>query len=139
MNATIQAVATKPRAVVLFDGDCRFCQKTVGILRSLDWFNRLEYVSAREPEKFPDAVTPVDPMRAIEEMHLVTPDKQKTYAGFRAVRWIAGRLPAMWIMYPFLFIPGVPQLGQKVYLWIAKNRMGIIPCKDGVCEIPVKK
>ena len=32
--------------------------------------------------------------------------------------------------------PGVPWVGNKVYLWVAKNRFKLVPCKDGVCSLP---
>ncbi len=32
---------------------------------------------------------------------------------------------------------GMTWLGQKIYLWIARNRFGaIVPCEHGVCKIP---
>jgi len=29
-------------------------------------------------------------------------------------------------------------LGNRVYRWIAKNRYSLVPCHDGVCQVPLK-
>lgn len=124
------------KAVVLFDGACPFCRRSVSILQSLDWFGRLHFQNARETDKLPPCDVPLVPKRLIEEMHVVTPDRSTAPAGFAAFRWMAWRLPLLMPIAPFLFIPGIPWLGNKVYLWIAKNRFRLVPCVDGVCELP---
>ena len=131
--------ATQNKATVLFDGNCAFCQKSVSILKKLDWFHRLNYHSAREFDTIPPHTVPLDQQRMIEEMHVLTADGTKAPAGFRAFRWIAGRLPALWPLWPFLYSPGVPFIGQKVYLKVAKNRFNLVPCHDGQCAVPLKK
>ena len=137
-TATADSTAA-PKAVVLFDGDCAFCQRSVRILKSLDWFRRLAMHNAREESNWPTAAEPLSMPKMLEEMHLVTPDRRHTYAGFRAFRWMAWRLPLTWPLAPFLYLPGVPWLGDRVYRWIAKNRYSLVPCHDGVCQIPAKK
>lgn len=123
------------RAIVLFDGTCGLCQKSVAVLKRLDWKRRLAYHDARDVEHLPASAVPLDPERMLQEMHLLTPDRQRVYAGFRAFRWMAGRLPLLWAFWPLLFLPGVPWLGQRVYLWVAKNRYNLVPCHDGQCSI----
>ncbi len=129
----------KKQGIVLYDGDCPLCQKSVSILKKLDWFHRLQFRDARDIEHLPESNVTLNQERMLEEMHLLTPDRNKTHVGFRAFRWIAGRLPLLCLIYPFLFVPGVPFIGQKVYLWVARNRFGLVPCKDGVCTIPPRK
>jgi predicted DCC family thiol-disulfide oxidoreductase YuxK len=79
---------------------------------------------------------PLVPQRLLEEMHLVTPDQRRVYHGYGAFRWMAWRMPLLWITAPLLYIPGVPWLGQRIYLWVARNRFKIIPCRDGACHLP---
>ena len=40
---------------------------------------------------------------------------------------------------PLLYLPGVPQIGQKIYLWVAKNRFRLVPCHGGVCTVPLAR
>jgi hypothetical protein len=70
----------------------------------------------------------------MEEMHLITPDAGRIYHGFGAFRWMAWRLPLLWALAPFLYLPGIPTLGQRIYLWIARNRFQLVPCHGGVCQ-----
>jgi hypothetical protein len=48
---------------------------------------------------------------------------------------MAWRLPLLWILAPFLYVPGVPTLGQAAYLWVARNRFRLVPCHGGVCTL----
>ena len=139
MSIALQEIAAVPKAVVLFDGDCAFCQWSVRILKSFDWFKRLSMQNARDPDQWPTAAEPLSLPKMLEEMHLVTPDRRHTYAGFSAFRWMAWRMPPTMPIAPFLYIPGVLWLGNRVYRWIAKNRYSLVACQDGVCQVPAKK
>lgn len=123
---------------ILYDGQCALCQRSVRILRPLDWLHRLNFADARDPANIPLTDPPLQPERLMEEMHAVTP-AGRVYHGFRAFRCIAWRLPLLWLIAPFLYIPGVPALGQRVYLWVARNRFHLVPCHDGHCQIPMTK
>ena len=123
------------RAILLFDGQCAFCQRSVALLRRLDWLGRIECLDARSPENVPLLDPPLSPQRLMEEMHLVTRDRRRAHAGFRAFRWLAWRLPLTWPVAPFLYIPGVLPLGQRLYLWVARHRFQLIPCSHGGCRI----
>lgn len=134
-----QTAPTETRAAVLFDGDCAFCRQSIALLKRLDWCRRLAYVNVRDAGN-PLLKVPVLAQAAlVEEMHVLTPDGARLYHGFGALRWLAWRLPALWLIAPFLYVPGVPALGQKAYLWIARNRFRIVPCHGGVCTIQRKE
>lgn len=126
---------TPQRAAVLYDGHCAFCRKSVELLKRLDWFGNLRYQDARDLEHLPTSATPLEPDRLLEEMHVLTPDGRGLYHGFTALRWLAWRLPLLWPFAPLLYLPGVPKLGQRLYLWIARNRFRLVPCHGGVCSI----
>jgi predicted DCC family thiol-disulfide oxidoreductase YuxK len=128
--------ATPHQAVVLYDGDCPLCRKTTAILNRLDWFGRLAFHNCRDAAHIPANAAHLDAARMIQEMHVLTPDRRHALAGFRAVRWIAGRIPLLWPLYPLLFVPGMARLGQRLYLWVARNRFHLVPCRAGVCTIP---
>ena len=127
------------KGIVLFDGACLLCKRSVAILKKLDWLGTLRYQNARDLKNLPASEVVLNPKKMLDEMHLLTPDRRHALAGFRAFRWIAWRLPLLMPLAPFLYIPGVPWLGNKVYLWIAKNRFRLVPCKDGVCHVPLNK
>ena len=124
------------RAQVLYDGQCAFCRKSVELLRRLDWLHQLTYGDARDLTHLPAGAS-LEAARLLEEMHVLTPDRH-VYHGFGALRWLAWRLPLLWPLAPFLYIPGVPALGQRLYLWVARNRFRLVPCHGGVCTLPRK-
>lgn len=127
------------RAVVLYDGECPLCCKSVGQLRRLDWLGRLRYVNARDRDNLPASEAPLNADRLLQEMHVVTPDGRHAYRGFAAFRWMAWRLPLLWFIAPLLYLPGIPWLGQRLYLWVARNRFRLVPCHGGVCTLPPRQ
>jgi predicted DCC family thiol-disulfide oxidoreductase YuxK len=141
------AMATAPpstttrlgRLTVLYDGQCEFCRRSVRLLQKLDWRGRLHFADGRDPANLPPTPAPLDPRRLLEEMHVVTPDRRRVFHGFAAFRRIARLLPPLWPIVPFLYLPGVPWLGQRLYLWVARNRFHLIPCHDGQCQVLPKK
>ncbi len=126
------------QALVLFDGYCPFCQLSMKLLGRLDWFGTLAWRSFRLPENVPQTTPTLDPLRLEEEMHLIGPKGSPILHGFEAFRYMAWRIPLLFPIAPLLYLPWVPLLGQKTYRYIAKNRFGMLPCKDGVCTIPPK-
>jgi predicted DCC family thiol-disulfide oxidoreductase YuxK len=124
------------RSVVLYDGQCPFCRRSVALLRRLDWLGRLRYHDARDADHLPPSNEPLHPPRLLEQMHVLSPGGDRAFAGFGAVRYLAWRLPALWAVAPLLYLPGIPVLGQRIYLWVAKNRFQLVPCHGGVCALP---
>jgi predicted DCC family thiol-disulfide oxidoreductase YuxK len=128
--------APAQKALVLYDGACPLCRKSVRLLRGLDWFNALAFADVRDAGQVPDLPAPVPRRRLLEEMHLLTPGGGHVYHGFAAFRWMAWRLPLLWAVAPLLYLPGMPALGQRLYLWVARNRFRLVPCHGGVCTLP---
>jgi predicted DCC family thiol-disulfide oxidoreductase YuxK len=132
------ATRDRDQALLLYDGECALCRKGVAQLRRLDWLGVLRYADARDAARLPETDPPLNADRLLEEMHLVTPAGGRIYHGFGAFRWLAWRLPLLWPLAPFLYLPGVPALGQRLYLWVARNRFRLVPCHGGVCTLPRK-
>jgi predicted DCC family thiol-disulfide oxidoreductase YuxK len=125
----------KGRAVVLYDGQCPLCQRSVRSLKRLDWLSRLHFQDCRDTANLPRTAAPLDPDRLLEEMHLVPPDRKRVYPGYRAFRWMAWRIPVTWWLAPLLYLPGMRWLGTRLYRWVARNRFNLVPCADGACAI----
>jgi predicted DCC family thiol-disulfide oxidoreductase YuxK len=123
------------KSIMLYDGMCRLCLAGVRNLKRLDWLKRLHYQDCRDIDRLPPSAVPLDPQRLLEEMHVVTPDRQRVHAGYAAFRFMAWRLPLTWPIAPLMYVPGIPWLGSKLYLWIARNRYDLVPCKDGACQL----
>jgi predicted DCC family thiol-disulfide oxidoreductase YuxK len=113
-------------AVVLFDGNCRLCRGSIRAVRALDMFDQIIPVNALDEEARTEAGAgrlEIDSL--IEAMHVVAGDR--AWAGFEACRMLAGRVPLLWPVLPFLYIWPIPALGRRVYRWVARRRVCTLP------------
>lgn len=135
-------------AVVIFDGNCKFCTRQVGNLRKLDGKNRLAFVSLHDPfvkENFPD----MDHDKLMEQMYVIPSGRSgyssQRFGGAAAGRYLSRHLPLLWILAPLLHIPFSLPVWQWLYMQIAKRRYRIAGktgdnCDpDGSCELHFKK
>lgn len=134
-TASTHQTTTPHKAVVLYDGQCELCRRGVELLKRLDWLKRFTCQDARDEARLPVTDPPLNSARLLEEMHLVTPDGRRVYHGFGVIRWMAWRLPLLVPVAPLLYLPGVPALGQRLYLWIARRRFHLAPCSHGECRV----
>jgi predicted DCC family thiol-disulfide oxidoreductase YuxK len=125
------------RPVVIYDGQCPLCLRSVAVLKRLDVFGRLVYHDARQPFAVPLTSPPLDPDKLLVQMHVVTPGttRRRCYGGFYAFRTLAWYLPACWPILPLLYLPGADWVGERIYAWIARNRFRLLPCRGKVCRL----
>ena len=112
-----------PRAVLIYDGDCRFCRG------GKDWIERnavegaFEFLPCQSDERksrFPR----VSEETCMGAMQLALPDG-KVLTGDRAIPEILRRLKR-WRWLSVLFkIPGVHFFAPHIYGWVAQNRYRI--------------
>jgi predicted DCC family thiol-disulfide oxidoreductase YuxK len=108
--------------VVLYDGMCGLCGRTVAVLKRLDLLHKLDFIDAagnwgRVTERYPD----LDQAACLDDMHVID-QRGRATAGFDAYRSMAWILPLGWLALPVLYLPGVPRLGRRVYAFIAARR-----------------
>lgn len=120
---------------VIFDGHCPLCRKSVALLRLLDWLERLRTLDLHQDQ---DEIARFAPQltheRMMQAMQLITPHG-RVYAGFYALRRMARALPALWLVLPLMYLPGMSQLGPVLYRWVARRRYGLQPCDErGSCR-----
>lgn len=127
----------KEKALILYDGQCRLCVGSVQRIRRLDWRGLVQYGDIRDPVVV--AANPdVDVKAALARMHLVRPGKP-VLEGFHAFRWLAGRIPLLWGLWPLLWLPGAAFLGVRAYDTVARNRFAFGTCEQGACELPDRR
>jgi predicted DCC family thiol-disulfide oxidoreductase YuxK len=130
------------RAVVLFDGNCRFCTAQARRLTR-------RFPKTLVAENFQDAAVlgryearGVTYERCMKEMQLVAPGG-RVYGGAEAVARILIRaVPVLGLGAFFYYVPGVRQITNALYRMVAKYRYRIAakkePCKDGTCSLHVE-
>jgi predicted DCC family thiol-disulfide oxidoreductase YuxK len=119
--------------VILFDGGCPICRRTVRTLRRLDWLGRLQFADATDPV-IRERVAPwLSEAAAMQQMNLVDAEGRR-FGGYDAQVRIAREVPLLW---PFSLVgglPGVRQIGMAVYRAIAANRQRYGQCSDELCS-----
>lgn len=119
---------------VLFDGACPFCRQQVGNLQRWAPDPSLRYISFREPGVLDDYPT-LDLEECDREMKFAVTTSQ-IYGGMEAAVRVMARRP---LLKPTLlyYVPGLKQLMDAVYRWIAARRMKLSGgvCNDDVCTI----
>ena len=114
-----KSLISNPSIIVLYDGHCGLCLRSIFGLQILDAFKRLQYVNFRDTKE-KNAVAPDLSEKELDKaMHILTPEPYRGFDGFRLLAWY---LPALWPVAPFLYIPGIPWIGRKVYAHIAQSR-----------------
>lgn len=122
--------------VVIFDGDCRFCQGQVRNLRRLDLGGkRLRFLSLHDPrvaERYPDLTYD----QLMEQMYVIDP-KGGRHGGSDAVRYLSRRLPALWPVMPVLHLPGTAGLWRWAYKQVAARRYQLAgrTCDQDACSL----
>lgn len=102
---------------MIYDGRCGFC------VRSMTWFlafDGLAQISVRDFRADPSPH--VSDAQLEKHLYLVLPDG-RALPGFEAYRYAVLRVPGMWWMIPFFYVPVLSRLiGTPLYNWIASNR-----------------
>ena len=119
--------------VVLFDGGCPMCRTTVRRLHAVDWFGRLKFVDGTNAGLRERVAPGLNEEQVFRERYVVEPAGRQ-YGGYDGFLRLSRVLPLMW---PFLVVgslPGIRQLGRRIYRAIAANRVRHGRCTDDFCE-----
>ncbi|MFI5278853.1 MAG: thiol-disulfide oxidoreductase DCC family protein [Gemmatimonadales bacterium] len=118
-------------SILVFDGECAFCCRSIKLLRRWDKDGRLSYVPFQDSEAL--ASLPPMPRRDLEQaMHLVA--GPSVLRGAAAVPAILRLLPGGTPLALLYRLPGVPWLAERVYATIARNRHRL-GCGSGTCTL----
>lgn len=102
---------------MVYDGRCGFC------VRSMAWFLAFDGLRQVGTRDFRAAPSPIVSDAQLEKaLYLVVPDG-RALPGFEAYRFVVLRVPGMWWMIPFFYLPVFSRLvGRPIYRWMAANR-----------------
>lgn len=106
---------------VIYDGQCKFCRRTIASLRVFDILGRLTFVNVYDLQTLKKHnLNWLDFNALAADMHAVV-DK-KTWLGFSAYRAFAPRIPIFWPILPLLYVWPVPKIGNRIYRKVASSR-----------------
>jgi predicted DCC family thiol-disulfide oxidoreductase YuxK len=116
---------------LIYDAACHFCIRSLRVLKRFDIHERLELVDATDRDsivrRFPQTAD------ADFDSAMYAVDGHAVYRGFDAFRRALRETPSLGWLVPLLYVPGVPQLGRRVYDAIARNRHAL-GCSSEVCK-----
>ena len=122
---------------VLFDGECRFCQRQIALLHRLDLRRRFIYTSLHEPSVATDF--PELSIEQLQEQMFVIDTHGNARGGATAVRYLSRKLPLLWPLALLLHIPGSLPIWNWLYAYVAKRRLWIAGrCDATSCQIHQK-
>jgi predicted DCC family thiol-disulfide oxidoreductase YuxK len=113
-----ELLSRRGQLLVIFDGTCAFCQRSIRIVRALDWLRLLpaeDFVtaSARDPRVA---------RSALDEGIRVQSRDGSMSIGIDAVRAMTLRMPLFAWLGVLLYVPPVRWIGGKAYAWISARR-----------------
>jgi predicted DCC family thiol-disulfide oxidoreductase YuxK len=118
--------------LVLFDGGCPLCRRTVRQLRAIDWLGKLHFVDGTDAEARERLAPGLTEAALLVQMYVL--DRGERYAGFEGFLKIGTVVPLLW---PFAIVgrlPGIRAIGHVVYRTIAASRVRRGRCTDDLCE-----
>lgn len=120
---------------VVFDGNCKVCNRLVKLLRKWDRRNELEIIPSQAPGVM--ARFPWIPAKAyVEALQMVGPGGE-TWSGARAVEQILLVVPKGGLIAWLFKIPYVRVLADRFYRWFARNRYRL-GCGDHCQARPIE-
>lgn len=118
------APASSAERVVVWDDSCGFCAAWTRLFRRLDWLGVIRLVPLSDPAQYEHlGITQTDAAHALQ---LRMPDGSR-HGGYEAVRRIAYLLPLTMLLAPWLALPPVRLVGDRVYRRIAERRTCSLP------------
>jgi predicted DCC family thiol-disulfide oxidoreductase YuxK len=102
---------------MIYDGRCGFC------VRSMAWLIAFDGLAQIRVRDFRTNPSPVVGDALVEKaLYLVLPDG-RALPGFEAYRYAVLRVPGLWWLVPFFYVPVLSRLlGHPIYNWVAANR-----------------
>jgi len=119
--------------IVLFDGGCPICRRTVRTLRRLDWFARLQFADATVADNRERVAPGLSESDAMQQMNVVD-RKGRRFGGYEAQLRIAREIPLLWPFALVGWVPGIRQIGVHVYRFVAARRKRYGECTDELCS-----
>ena len=129
---------SKERLLLLYDGKCALCLKSVETLRRLkpkdDW-DAIPFQAADLDSLLP-GVSAAD-LQA--QLHVIEADG-RVYRGAEAIIRIMRTVPWMKPIAWLYAVPGCKPLADAAYRWIARHRYALFgttdACESGACRLP---
>jgi predicted DCC family thiol-disulfide oxidoreductase YuxK len=121
--------------VIVYDGYCSLCIRTMVALDYLDMRGRLISMDLeREWDRVARTAPSLTRDQARHAMHVVTPEG-RLVQGFDAFRELTRAVPLLWPLVPVTHAPFVRPFGNRIYGIVAQSRARGGPCGAEGCAV----
>jgi len=111
--------------VVVYDGGCELCRRTIAILKSIDLFDGLTIVAGFSGDARRDQFPQITDEMLARDLYVVR--GQELSAGYDAYVKMAERLIILWPLAVIMRLPPVATAGRGIYRRIAEARKCTVP------------
>jgi predicted DCC family thiol-disulfide oxidoreductase YuxK len=118
---------------IVYDGHCRFCVRSLKIVRVLDLFGALRFFDSHDPDTY--RLFPVLRDANVDDAMYTLADSEPRYAGFFAFRRLLWSSPLTWLLILLFYFPGSSFIGPRIYAWVSRNRSKL-GCRTEICDLP---
>ncbi len=124
------------RILVLYDGNCKLCRRTMAMLLVLDWLRALKPVNAFDRHRLEtNGLGHLNDAALMTDMHAAErsdDDTCRITRGYDAYQRIAWRVPLLWLTLPFIYLPPIAAVGNRIYRRVADTRACAVPLASDV-------
>ena len=117
--------------MLVYDGQCRFCEHCVGLVRRWDRAGRVIAVPFQDVAAW-HGVPGLSCEALATQMHVVSP-VGRVYAGAAAAAPLLRQLPGGGAVAALLDLPGVGRVASRAYRWVARHRH-CLGCASSACR-----
>lgn len=124
------------QALLVYDGHCRFCQRSVRTLEIMDLWGVLDVVDYQRCPDLGVLHADLNYKKAHSQLHLILPEGQ-LLGGFAVLRRLSLGLPLLYPLMPVFYAPGMGIAGPIIYRFVSRNRYLFHSnqvCQDNICS-----
>jgi predicted DCC family thiol-disulfide oxidoreductase YuxK len=102
---------------MVYDGNCGFCKRSMASFLAFDGLRQIQIRNFRTHS------SPVVSDEQVEKALYTVLADGRALPGFEAYRYVVLRVPGLWWLVPFFYVPIFSRLvGHPIYNWVAANR-----------------
>lgn len=127
------------RLIVIYDGHCVLCTRTVSRLMKLRTTSSIESMPLQDNRVVTLLPVDYDRDQLDKEIHVMDMSNGRIIRGADAIVYIMTKLPSLRLVSFMYHVPGMKWVASRIYRWIAKRRYDLFgktdECDSGYCSI----
>lgn len=117
---TARLTGQREPLLVLYDGSCTMCRRTIAILKTLDISGAILPVSGFSSDPPRLAHPEITEEMVLHDLYVV--GDGYVAGGYDAYRKMAASMPLLWLLAPLMRLPPIAAVGRRIYRRVADSR-----------------